>query len=45
MRGSLMMATEPLAARRRCVFPSWSAAVRAEAEVRDAEELSLLLLL
>ncbi len=34
--GSFTIATEPLAARRRCVLPSLSAAVRAGAELRSA---------
>ena len=36
MSGSFTTATEPLAARRRCVLPSLSAAVRAGAELRSA---------
>ena len=36
MSGSLIVATEPLAARRRCFLPSWSAAATAAAGVRSA---------
>lgn len=36
MRGSFIVATEPLAARRRCFFPSWSAAATAAAGERSA---------